>query len=295
MKTKYKKNEVLTAVLFLAPSVLLWLFWFLYPALKSMRLSFYDYSFINPEWQKFVGLDNYIRLFQDSAFLDALKHTFILAFVVVAFISVLAFIIAVLLEGNIRGKTFFRTVCFMPYIISSVAVSIFFMYFFVKGGLGTRLFMLFGAEDTTWFTNKNYALFFVAIIYIWQQLGFYMILYIGGLQNISEEIYEAAKIDGASRLQSVIHITVPLVKPTTYIVITLGMINAFQIFDQIAAISKNGPLGSPAGSTSTVVTFLYQQSFSYMDMGYGSAAAMVLVVIIFVLSLVRNFVSKDGN
>ena len=149
-----------------------------------MRLSFYDYSFINPEWQKFVGLDNYIRLFQDSAFLDALKHTFILAFVVVAFISVLAFIIAVLLEGNIRGKTFFRTVCFMPYIISSVAVSIFFMYFFVKGGLGTRLFMLFGAEDTTWFTNKNYALFFVAIIYIWQQLGFYMILYIGGLQNI---------------------------------------------------------------------------------------------------------------
>ena len=95
MKTKYKKNEVLTAVLFLAPSVLLWLFWFLYPALKSMRLSFYDYSFINPERQKFVGLDNYIRLFQDSAFLDALKHTFILAFVVVAFISVLAFIIAV--------------------------------------------------------------------------------------------------------------------------------------------------------------------------------------------------------
>ena len=169
------------------------------------------------------------------------------------------------------------------------------MYFFVKGGLGTRLFMLFGAEDTTWFTNKNYALFFVAIISIWQQLGFYMILYIGGLQNISEEIYEAAKIDGASRLQSVLHITVPLVKPTTYIVITLGMINAFQIFDQIAAISKNGPLGSPAGSTSTVVTFLYQQSFSYMDMGYGSAAAMVLVVIIFVLSLVRNFVSKDGN
>ena len=115
MKTKYKKNEVLTAVLFLAPSVLLWLFWFLYPALKSMRLSFYDYSFINPERQKFVGLDNYIRLFQDSAFLDALKHTFILAFVVVAFISVLAFIIAVLLEGNIRGKTFFRTVCFMGY------------------------------------------------------------------------------------------------------------------------------------------------------------------------------------
>lgn len=182
----------------------------------------------------------------------------------------------------------------MPYIISSVAVSIFFMYFFVKGGLGTRLFMLFGAEDTTWFTNKNYALFFVAIIYIWQQLGFYMILYIGGYRTYLKR-FRSCQNRWCSRLQSVLHITVPLVKPTTYMVITLGMINAFQVFDQIAAISKNGPLGSPAGSTSTVVTFLYQQSFSYMDMGYGSAAAMVLVVIIFVLSLVRNFVSKDGN
>ena len=107
-----------------------------------------------------------------------------------------------------------------------------------------------------------------------------MILYISGLQNISAELYEVAKIDGANKAQCIWYITFPLVKPTTYLVITLGMINAFQIFDQIAAISKQSPLGSPAGSTSTVVTFLYQQSFSYMDMGYGSAAAMVLLSLI---------------
>ena len=294
-RTKYKKSEVITAFAFLFPAVFLWIYWFLIPAVKSMRLSFYDYSFITPEEQEFVGLSNYIRLFQDADFLSALKHTFILAFLVVFLLAVLAFIIAVLIDGKIKGKTFFRTVYFMPYIISAVAVSIFFMYFFVKDGIGAKLFALLGADNTTWFTSTKYALYLVAIIYIWQQTGFYMILYIGGLQNISQEIYEAARIDGAGKLQSVFSITIPLVKPTTYMVLTLGMINAFQIFDQIAAISKKSPLGSPAGSSSTVVTFLYQQSFSYTDMGYGSAAAMVLVCIIFVLSLARNFISGEGQ
>lgn len=294
-KEKYKKSEVLTAFAFLFPAVFLWIYWFFIPAVKSMRLSFYDYSFVTPEKQEFIGLSNYIRLFQDADFLDALKHTFILAFLVVFLLAILSFIIAVLINGKIKGKTFFRTVYFMPYIISAVAVSIFFMYFFVKDGIGAKLFALLGADNTTWFTSTKYALYLVAIIYIWQQIGFYMILYISGLQNIPSEVYEAARIDGAGGLQSVFYITIPLVKPTTYMVLTLGMINAFQIFDQIAAISKNSPLGSPAGSTSTVVTFLYQQSFSYMDMGYGSAAAMVLVAIIFILSLARNFISREGN
>lgn len=294
-REKYNKHEVITAVCFLAPAVFLWIFWFFIPAVKSMRLSFYDYSFIVPQNTRFVGVSNYIQLFQDKDFLKALQHTFILAILVVIVLAVFAFFIAVLLDGKVRGKTFFRTVYYMPYVISSVAVSIFFMYFFVKDGIGSWLFSMLGAENTTWFTSTKYALYLVAIIYIWQQIGFYMILYIGGLQNISEELYEAARIDGANRWHCLRYVTVPMVKPTTYMVITLGMINAFQIFDQIAAISKNSPLGSPAGSTSTVVTFLYTESFSYMNMGYGSAAAMVLVAIIFVLSLVRNFVSREGD
>ncbi len=292
-RQKYNKSEVFAAIVFLAPAVFLWLFWFLVPAIKSMKLSLYNYSFITPERTEFVGLSNFTRLFQDSKFIEALKHSFILVFIVVIFIAFLAFLIAVLLDGKIKGKGFFRTVYYMPYVISAVAVSIFFMYFFIKDGIGTRIFALFGADNTTWFTSTKYALYLVAIIYIWQQLGFYMILYIGGLQNISSEIYEAARIDGAGKIQMIRYITAPLIKPTTYLVITLGMINSFQIFDQIAAISKQSPLGSPAGSTSTIVTFLYQQSFSYMDMGYGSAAAIVLVVIIFVLSLIRNAISKD--
>lgn len=292
-REKYKKPEVFTAVCFLLPAVFMWIYWFFIPAVKSMRLSFFDYSFITPERTQFVGLANFFRLFRDRAFLKALQHTFLM--VAVVLLAVIAFLIAVLLDGKIKGKTFFRTTYYMPYVISSVAVSIFFMYFFIKDGIGTKLFTLFGFDNTTWFTSTKYALLLVIIIYVWQQIGFYMILYISGLQNISAELYEAGRIDGTNKIQAVWYITLPLVKPTTYLVITLGMINAFQIFDQIAAISKQSPLGSPAGSTSTVVTFLYQQSFSYMDMGYGSAAAMVLLAIIFLLSLVRMFISKEGE
>lgn len=171
-RERYKKPEVLTAVCFLLPAVFMWIYWFFIPAVKSMRLSFYDYSFITPERTRFIGLDNFIRLFQDKDFIKALEHTFLMAAVVVVLIAVIAFLIAVLLDGNIKGKTFFRTTYYMPYVISSVAVSIFFMYFFIKDGIGTRLFTLFGFDNTTWFTSTKYALLLVIIIYVWQQIGF---------------------------------------------------------------------------------------------------------------------------
>lgn len=292
--SRLNRSEAIIGFLFVIPSLAMWLYWFLLPAVKSMRLSFYEYSYINPDQARFVGLSNFQQLFQDQKFLDAVAHTVFLVVVSVVLLTVVAFLVAVMLQGKVQGKTFFRTSYYMPYVISSVAVSIFFMYFFIKDGIGTRLFVLFGMKDTTWFTSTKYALWLVLIIYVWQQIGFYMILYISGLQNIPEELYEAATIDGANRWKQIRYVTVPLLKPTTYMVITLSMISSFQIFDQIAAISKQSPLGSPAGSTSTMVTFLYQQSFSYMNMGYGSAAAMVLFAFIFTLTVLRNVLTKEA-
>ena len=172
------------------------------------------------------------------------------------------FVIVVLLNGKIRCKGFFRSSCYIPYVISAVAVTIFFMYFFVKDGPATKFFSLLGLENVSWFASTKYALAFLIIVYVWQQVGFYMVIFIGGLQEVPAELYEAAKVDGAGAWQRLIKITVPLIKKTTYLVLTFGMINAFQIFDQIAAMSKQSPLGSSSGATSTSVTFLYQQSFS---------------------------------
>jgi len=294
-RKRFVSEEAIAGWLFLTPATIMWLLWFLYPAIKAVSLSFYNYNYATPKANSFVGLTNFIRLFQDPKFYMALTHSFFMVAVVVPSQSLIAFCIALLLNGKIRGKAFFRTSFYLPYVISPVAVTIFFMYFFLKNGFGAKFFELFGFANVTWFTNVHYALQFVMIVYIWQQIGFYMVIFIGGLQGIPVELYEAAKVDGANAWDRVMRITIPLMKPTTYLVLILGMIDAFQIFDQIAALSKQSPLGSPAGATSTLVTFLYQQSFSYMNMGYGSAAAVVLFFIIFVMSAFREIVSKKED
>jgi multiple sugar transport system permease protein len=294
--SKLGRNETITGILFVVPSLVMWLYWFLIPAFKSMRLSFYNNSsYINPDSSRFVGFENYIRLFQDKSFLTAVQHSFFLVIVITMLLTAIPFLIALLLHGDLRGRTFFRTSYYMPNVLSSIAITTFFMYFFIKNGPGTMLFTLFGFENTTWFNSTKYAMTLVIFVCVWASIGFYMILFIAGLQNIPEELYEAAMIDGAGPLQVIRYITVPLLRTTAYLVITLNMINTFQIFDQIKAISKNAPLGSPAGSTSTIVTFLYQHAFNYLDMGYGSAAAVILFVIIFSLSLIRMMLTRSED
>lgn len=297
-KKKYGKLRMQEAVIgwiFVLPAILFWLVWFLYPAVKAISISFYQYNYATPETNAFVGISNYIRLFHDPKFFAAMRHSFLMVLIIVPLQSLLSFSIAVLLNGKIRMKGFFRSSCYIPYVISAMAVTIFFMYFFVKNGPAARFFTLFGLENVSWFTSTKYAMAFLIIVYIWQQVGFYMVIFIGGLQEVPIELYEAAKVDGANAWQRLVKITIPLIKNTTYLVLTFGMINALQIFDQIAAMSKQSPLGSPSGATSTMVTFLYQQSFSYMDMGYGSAAAVILFLIIFALSAVREMAGKRSD
>ena len=127
------------------------------------------------------------------------------------------FAIAVLLNGKIRCKGFFRSSCYIPYVISGVAVTVFFMYFFIKDGPATKFFSLLGLENVSWFASTKYALAFLIIVYVWQQVGFYMVIFIGGLQEVPAELYEAAKVDGAGAWQRLIKITVPLIKNTTYL------------------------------------------------------------------------------
>lgn len=293
--SKMRRQEAIAGWIFVLPAVIFWLVWFLYPALKAISISFYNYNYATPETNTFVGLANYVRLFQDPKFFEAMSHSFFMVLIIVPLQSLISFAIAVLLNGDIRMKGFFRSSCYIPYVISAMAVTIFFMYFFVKGGPASSFCTLFGMENVSWFASTKYAMAFLIIVYIWQQVGFYMVIFIGALQEVPVELYEAAKVDGANAWQRLIKITVPLIKNTTYLVLTFGMINAFQIFDQIAAMSKQSPLGSPSGSTSTLVTFLYQQSFSYMDMGYGSAAAVILFLIIFCLSALREVVGRRAD
>ena len=294
LKRMNTRRELRTASLvFMAPAVLSLLVWFVYPFLQAVYISFFDYTFMHADVWNFVGLANYIEVFSDPEFYKALTHTVLFVVVVVPIQTVLALFIANLVNQKIRARGFFRTAYFMPYVLSAVAVATVFMYFFVQGQGMSKFLSLFGLPDTTWFTNPRLAMPFIGLLYIWQMLGFYMLYYLAGLQTIPQSMYEAAQIDGATKTQTFFRITVPNLKHTTFLVVTYGMIQCFQLFDQIAVVTAPNAPGSPAGATSTLITMFYSAAFrgSYR-MGYGSAIAMILFVLILIVSLVQRKLTR---
>lgn len=298
---KKKKSEVSfdekrAGLILTAPAAICWLIWFAYPFLQSVYYSFFDYSYIKPQAKQFIGLDNYINMFQDPKFLLALKNTILFVIFTVPVITVFSLLLAMLLNANIKGRGIFRTIYFIPYTIAGVAVATVFMYLFVKGGAIETLLTKFGFPDVTWYANVKLAMPFIGIMFIWQLVGFYMIYYLSGMQTIPLSVYEASKIDGASAWQTFKYVTLPLLKPTTYLVIVYAIIQAFQVFDQIAAVtSGSGGLGSPAGSTNTLLTYFYLNSFKYYKVGYGSAVAVVLFLIILTVSLIQKKLSDADD
>lgn len=284
-----RKSEVLTGYLFIAPIIILMAIWFYYPLLRSLVNSFYNINFLNPDKAKFVGFDNYIKLLKDSEFLSSMKISFILTFVSVPVQSFLALVIAVCLNRIGRGKTLYRTMYYLPYITSTIAVTTVFMYLFMeKEGLVTRFMTLFGMRDISWFADIKLALPFLIILCIWTYIGFYVVIYLTGLQSIPNELYESSVVDGASPIKQFLYITVPMLKPTTFLVITSGIIYAMQIFDQPFAVSRGTALGSPAGATSTMVIYFYNQAFRFNNAGYGSAAAFIIFIIIMGFTILQK-------
>lgn len=286
------KAERRAGYLFMLPAAVCWVLWFLFPFLQSIYISFFEYSYTKPDEKVFIGLQNYIHMFQDPKFFIALKNTLLFVAVTVPIMTAFSLVLALILNQKFRARGAFRTIYFIPYTIAPVAVATVFMYLFVQNGMAARFLTLFGFENTTWYANVKLAMPFIGIMFIWQLVGFYMIYYLSGLQTIPAEVYEAAAIDGAGGFQKFRYVTLPLLKPITYLVVTYSIIQAFQIFDQISAVtSASGGLGSPAGATSTLLTYFYLNSFKYYKVGYGSSIAVVLFLLILMISIIQKKLS----
>jgi multiple sugar transport system permease protein len=283
-------SDTFTGYILVAPFLILWAVWFLYPFFQSFLISFQNFDFSQMDKAEFIGLENYKNLFVGNPeFLNAIKHTVIIVLVAVPLQTVFSLILAVALNGQVAGKGIYRTIYVIPNIISGIAAATVFMVLFRKELLFAKVFSLIGFENTTWTASTKYALLFIIILYIWQQVGFYMIIYLSGLQTISKELYEAAVVDGADGFKRFIYVTVPMLKPVTFFVAAMGTINAFQIFDQVAAISRYGTLGSPAESTTTLITYFFTHGFRYPDeMGLGCASVIVFMFIILAVTLVQR-------
>ena len=287
-----KLGEALAAYTFLAPALALVLVFGIWPLLTAFWLSFHSYDlFSNPRW---VGLENYRYLLFHADFWISIRNTAIYTFVVVACQTALSMGLALIMDQQIRGKAFFRTAFFLPSVTSSVVISLIFMFIFFKNGVLNqglavlhvdKVLSLIGLEPPVdWLGDPRTALSAIMAQNIWSTSGFFMIVFLAGLQDIPESLYEAARVDGASRWAQFRRITLPLLKPTTFYVVTMGLIGGFQMFDQVYVMTAGGPLKS----TLTTAYLLYQEAFVNFNMGYACAIAFVLATIIFICTMAQK-------
>ncbi len=240
------------------------------------------------EAKHFFGVHNYLTAFRSANFWKAVRVTVTFVVFTIGFEIGLGLIFAVILNNQLIGRSFFRSVIFLPVVLSTVAVSLAFMLIFhpQKGPLNNFLMSL-GLAPLPWLTGARTALPTVIFIVIWQNFGYYMVLLLSGLQTINPSLYEAAEIDGASGVQKFLHVTIPMLSPVLFLCIILAVIRAFQVFDQIFVLTGGQDGGGPAGATTTLVFDVYLNAFSHWKMGYASAEATILLAVILIITIIQ--------
>lgn len=296
--SRRRRNEIATAYLFLTPYLLVMLVFWLLVALFGVGLSLFtvDLGFTPPE---FVGFYNYQRLFSQlftnpslSLFWISMVNIFKFTIIVVIGQTILALLLALLLQAAVRGKSALRTIFYIPAVTSSVATSLIFLWLYNSNGLINYVLSLVHLPGPDWLNDPFWALPALMLLNIWSTAATFMIYFLAAIQDLPGEVLEAAEVDGANRLQSFWYVTVPLLRPTIFLVVALGTIGAFQMFDQAKFMTEGGPLSS----TLTPMLEIYNAAFK--DSRYGSAAAMsvLLFLIIFTVTLIqRRFIDVDTN
>ncbi len=284
--SRIKRRQVmdwLTAYGMLTPSFLVLAVFIYFPVVFTLYLSFQRWRLLRGP-AAFAGLANYQFMLTSEDFWQALRNTFYFATGAIPTGMALALIIAMLLNRPLRGMALYRTAYFIPVITSMVAVSVVWLWIYHPDvGLMNWLLGLVGLGPVRWLNEPRPAMPALIIMSVWKGLGYNVIIYLAGLQNVPQHLFEAARIDGANRWQLFRHITWPLVTPTSFLIFIMAVINSFQSFTQVHVMTQGGPLGA----TTVIVYYLYQQAFQQFNMGYGSAVAMALFVIILALTLIQ--------
>ena len=289
--TKLQRQEAITGYTFLLPNFIGFLIFTAIPIVLGFIISFTNYTGF--PGASFVGFENYSKLFRDSQFKAALINNLIYSAVSVPLTVVIALAMALLLNKPIFLGEFFKTVYFFPNLTSMVAIGAVAMMLFepVNGPINSLLRSINIPENNIpqWFYSTSSALATVIIVVVWKQVGYYMIMFLAGLKNIPAHLYDAAKIDGANSWQLFWNVTFPMLSPTTFMVTILTFIGSFQVFDIINVTTQGGP----GRSTSVLVFRIYTEAFSNWKMGYGSAMAYFLFLIIFIISLFQWKIQKN--
>jgi putative chitobiose transport system permease protein len=276
--------------LFLLPAGITLLIFFFIPFFQTIILSFFDYS-ENIYNASFAGLGNYIAALHNPIFYKVLWNTLIYLVVAVPILAIIPLFLAILINQKIRGITLYKILIYLPVIVSIVVAAIAFKWLYAEQGILNYILGLFHINSIGWLSDPKYAIYSVIIVTIWKGLGYYMMIYLAALMSVPQELYEACDIDGAGFLTKHLTVTVPHIMPTIALVTTISSISAMKIFAEIYVMTKGGPLNS----TKTIVYYIYEKAFENLDLGYASAMAVILLVIVMIFSLINIFCFERGK
>ena len=283
-------SDLKDGILFCLPFMIVFALFLLFPMLFGLFIGFFDWDILST--RTWTGLGNYVKLFKDVTFYSSLGHTLVFVLVSTPLLLVTGFLMALLVTSRSPLKDAAENLFFLPYILSITVIGTLWAWLLQKNyGIVNQFIKLFGGEPVGWLTDTKYAMTSIIATTVWWTAGFNMVLFSAGIKQISSEIYDAVKIDGANYMQTVWRITLPLVRPTTALCLILQIIASFNIFGQVYVMTGGGP----HGSTRVLVQYIYETGFKYFKMGYSSAMAYVLFFIILIISLFQYKAISAGE
>jgi putative chitobiose transport system permease protein len=290
LTSKLKIMSKITPYLFLFPAILVLGITVIFPALQAFALSFTQYDYDITQAPKWIGLENFQRLAKDPAYWQILGNTLLYLIVVVPVLVTVPLGLAILVNKRIRGISLFRVAFSTPVVISMVVAGIAWKALYLSKGLLNQFLQEFGfSEGISWLTNPKIAIFSVMAVTIWKGLGYYMVIYLAGLQSIPNELYEAAAIDGSDGLRKHWDITIPLMRPYLLLVWVISAIAATKVFEEIYIMTQGGP----RNSSKTVVYYLYEKAFQDLEINYACTMGLILFLVILMLSIISLKISQN--
>ena len=290
-KSNKQFTDLVSAYIFMSPTIIILSIFLVLPVLLAVVLSLYKVQPLGDISYAFRGWRNFFRVTQDERVAIALKNTVEYVLIVVPIQTILALGLALILNTQIKGKNLFRVLFFLPTVTSSAVLTLIFMWICNSNGLLNNFLAFIHLPTYNWLGDPKVALKAIMLMNIWSTAPLFMVIYLAAMQDIPENLYEAATIDGANWFDKFIWITLPFLKPITFFVLVMGMIGTFQLFDQSYIFSRGS--GGPNNSTLTVVLLIYQYAFKNLDMGYAAALALLLTLVIMTVTLMQRYLFKE--
>lgn len=287
-----KSKDTLIGYSFLLPALTLLGLFLILPTIMTIYYAFTDYYLLTPDQREFVFLDNFINLFKDPIFIQSLKNIALFVVFVIPIQVGLALGLALIVNKNRKGNTLYKIAFFSPVVLSLVVISVLWLYLLnPSDGLINTILVNIGLEPQPFLTSPKQAMITIVLVSAWQGAGYQMLIFLAGLQNIPISVYEAAEIDGANKWQKFKNITLPLLKPTSVLIMITTLISAFKLIIQPMVMTQGGPMNS----TMTPVYYIYQTGFTDRMVGYASAITLMYGLIIALITIIQRKMDKEGD